>query len=252
MQLQKEPRRYSAGKIVFAGIKKNCKNCYSSVHNHFKHHKVVHLHCKFCFYQMQTAFDKSFWDKVCTLCGKVCQSIEALKYWHKRIHDLDWKCEDCDVFFNRKWTLKRHLREIHKLNIEDDETDEHSVEDGSNESDTNMESESTDNDFSDEYEGDHYFHCKECNTQFTRKENLKRHEETVHVQNKLDFSEKYSCYICGKIFSRQDNLNEHVNRVHLEKGEKFSCEYCGKMFDRKFNRNRHEVTCSHNPEITRK
>ena len=106
LKLENEPRKYSTGSIKFAGIKKSCRLCRANIRNHLRHHKVPHLNCHFCLHQMKTMTDKTFWDKVCNLCGKICSSEKSLKYWHKRTHSSDWMCQDCDIYFNRKWTLK--------------------------------------------------------------------------------------------------------------------------------------------------
>ena len=79
LKLVDQPRKHSTGQIMFAGIKKICKVCRLNVKNHFKHHKVIHLQCKYCLYQLKTAFDKNFWDKVCSTCGKIVSSIKKLK-----------------------------------------------------------------------------------------------------------------------------------------------------------------------------
>ena len=71
LELVVDPRSHSVGKIHFAGIKKSCQNCRSNVKNHFRYHKVIHMQCKFCIYQMQSAIDNRFWEKVCEVCGKI-------------------------------------------------------------------------------------------------------------------------------------------------------------------------------------
>ena len=78
---------------------------------------VPHLQCKFCRYQLRTLVDKNFWDKVCNICGKICSDELSLKYWHKKVHNSDWACDDCDIKLNRKWNLKRHLIEVHSLEL---------------------------------------------------------------------------------------------------------------------------------------
>ena len=185
LKLEKEPRRFSTGSIKFAGIKKMCKLCRANIHNHFKHHKVPHLNCKLCVYQMKTMTDKTFWDKVCNLCGKICSSEKSLKYWHKRTHSSDWMCQDCDMDFTRKWTLKRHLIEIHGMEPEDfdfqshDENDASDFEsddinDDSDSSDIVSESESDENSLTsdvvsdgDRDEGDVKIKCNYCEKLFS-------------------------------------------------------------------------------------
>ena len=246
LSLQKNPREHSTGTVVFAGIKRNCEACRSSILDHFKHHKILHLHCHFCDYNIKTADDPRFWDKVCDVCGKILTNIKSLQYWHRRIHEDDWRCEECDMHFNRKWNLKRHLREIHCMEIEGSDHDDEDLSDFiSSESEKDTDTESSDKgemeplgeDESDD-EGN-TLNCKICGKRFTRTENLKRHVETVHAEK----IKSIKCDICGASFTRFDNLKEHNDRAHIKETGKFSCKYCMKKFDRKFNQTRHEERC---------
>ena len=69
LELQNQPRKHSVDKFFFAGIKKSCEICCSTVKDHFKNHKVVHLNCQYCVFQLRTSIDRNFWDKVCNICG---------------------------------------------------------------------------------------------------------------------------------------------------------------------------------------
>ena len=251
LNLQKNPRKHSTGNLVFAGIKRNCEVCRSSIHDHFKHHKILHLHCPFCVYTIKTADDPRFWDKVCDVCGKIFENIKSLQYWHRRLHYDDWSCEECDIHFNRKWNLKRHLLETHGMECEGSN---HGDEEGLSDSTsigTGSESEKdTDIEISDEHEMEpseedecedkqNILNCKRCGKTFTRIESLKRHEEVIHN----DKVKAIKCDVCGASFTRSDNLQEHKKRAHLKETENFTCKYCERKFDRKFNQVRHEERC---------
>lgn len=283
LELQDQPRRDSVENLTFAGIKKACDLCCLTVKDHFKHHKVVHLNCKYCIYQLRTSFDKKFWEKVCNICGKIFSNVESLEYWHKRTHTSDWKCYECDTEFSSKWNLKRHLIEIHNIDYEatDDESGSSDIEsdndpfssydmteheDTENESD-NFENEKLrcafcDKEFSvQRYLDSHLknkhsqretFTCDKCDKAFTQKKHMKRHRETVHgvkrpdVLDLANIPNKNICTFCGSKFTRADNLNEHIQRAHLKTVEEFTCKHCGKKFSRKWNLSRHEDKCISN------
>ena len=181
------------------------------------------------------------------MCGKILTNIKSLQYWHRRIHEDDWRCEECDMHFNRKWNLKRHLREIHCMEIEgsdhDDDEDLSDFISSESEKDTDIESsdkgemEPLGEDESDD--AGNTLNCKICGKRFTRTENLKRHVETVHAEK----IKSIKCDICRASFTRFDNLKEHNDRAHIKETGKFSCKYCMKKFDRKFNQTRHEERC---------
>ena len=283
LDLEHQPRRHSAGNLMFAGIKKSCQICCSTIKDHFKHHKVVHLNCKYCVHQLRTTTDRKFWDKVCNVCGKIFSNVESLEYWHKRSHTSDWECYECDIKFGQKWTLKRHLKEIHNIEYESDEEQE-------NESDENTLSseEDTENEYADD-KGDQVhddenglkckvcakefsvrryleahievnhtkkepFVCDKCEQNFTLKRHLKRHRETMHGVKRPDIIDLKSrqksnrCNICGSTFNRADNLTQHIKRTHVLPVKKFTCKYCGKKFDRNWTLSRHEKSCTSNIE----
>merc|ERR1719318_1089335 len=101
-ELVSEPRERTVEVLKFSGIKKACTPCCKDVLHHLKFHMVIHLQCKFCFYQLKTLFDKKFWEKVCSSCGKMISDTASRKmYWHKKIHGSDWSCQDCRIRLNR-------------------------------------------------------------------------------------------------------------------------------------------------------
>ena len=123
------------------------------------------MQCKFCIYQMQTAIDEKFWDKVCEFCGKIFSKEQSLNHWHRKLHTSNWKCDVCDKEFNRKWNLKRHLLEIHEIDIEDDSEPQQSDEDAGvscNESENSSEIDTSDDDEGDESSGNagQLFKCR--------------------------------------------------------------------------------------------
>ena len=251
LKLEKEPRKFSTGSIKFAGMKKICRLCRKNIHDHFKHHKVPHLNCKLCVYQLKTMTDKTFWDKVCNLCGKICTSEKSLKYWHKRIHSADWKCQDCDIDFNRRWNLKRHLIEMHGMELKDFDYQPQDENDASD-----LDSEDTNDDFdsscmdseseSDENAStsDAKLKCNYCERLFS----VQRYLDD-HIKNKHSARKAFSCDECNATFTLKNNLKRHEEQTHGKKRSDFlepkvvsisnTCRFCGMNFSRMDNLNEH-------------
>ena len=64
--------------------------------------------------------------------------------------------------------------------------------------------------------------CLFCIAIFSRKGDLKFHEDSIHKNIKFD------CQDCGKQFKRKDHLTTHINNVH--KGTKYKCDQCEKEY----------------------
>ena len=188
---------------------------------------VIHLHCKFCLYQLKTLFDKKFWEKVCNSCGKIISDTASRKmYWHKKIHSLDWSCEDCEIRLNRKWNFKRHLLEVHGLEfheIDDPIENERTEKQGKDLRIVTMENKT--------------LSCSSCKRSFTSLDSLKGHLSEHSLPQ-----EEHTCDDCGKTYTRKDYLQQHIKMVHLKEEEKFPCQICGKEFNRKHNLTRHGKT----------
>jgi len=90
------------------------------------------------------------------------------------------------------------------------------------------------------------FECDKCDGSFTRKQDLKRHEISVH------YGKKYGCDQCTLKFTRVDSLEEHVRNFHLKEGaSELQCDICKEIFKKKANLVRHakvysvcEVCCA--------
>ena len=70
--------------------------------------------------------------------------------------------------------------------------------------------------------------CGECNIEFYRKFNLKRHLKTHHVKQR---KEKI-CSVCGKEFPRPVTLKRHM-KCHDPENKPFSCSECNSRFTEK-------------------
>ena len=71
------------------------------------------------------------------------------------------------------------------------------------------------------------FQCPQCSFKARTKPNLKTHVDTVHNDNRV----QYSCDQCSKIFYSRKGLLSHKQSFH--KGIRHTCEQCGKCFVQK-------------------
>lgn len=80
-----------------------------------------------------------------------------------------------------------------------------------------------------------FYHCSHCGKGFTRKYNLKVHEE-IHGERK-----QIKCTQCDKGFNRVSDVKRHIESAHLK--IVIPCEFCGRAFFRKDILNRHVREC---------
>ena len=93
------------------------------------------------------------------------------------------------------------------------------------------------------------FECEKCGEDFSREDNLKRHQKENHfkINANLDFVEDFDtfilnkCDLCDKSFKRKDQLKRHVNTVHSNPAYKkqFKCDRCDSKFSNPDNLKRH-------------
>ena len=74
--------------------------------------------------------------------------------------------------------------------------------------------------------------CYICEKKFSRKDYLKRHEDSVHKKK------KHQCPICHKTFSQKCEIKQHTDSVH-EKKKPHKCQICDKSFARKYELKTH-------------
>ena len=95
--------------------------------------------------------------------------------------------------------------------------------------------------------------CDKCDTKFTRKDSLKRHQREHHSKlsvnwNMIQLREDalFKCDKCEKAFKRKNALSIHEKLNHSEQGtsnERNVCCFCGKEFATKSNCTRHQKQC---------
>ena len=80
------------------------------------------------------------------------------------------------------------------------------------------------------------FSCKTCGTQFTKEDNLIRHNIDRH---KTAEHEKIRCDYCSSTFFRFHDLDRHINILHVEEPNRVCCNICDRTFSHQSNLNRH-------------
>ena len=129
------------------------------------------------------------------------------------------QCESCDKTFERKYNLKRHVKNVHE--IADKVT-----------------CPSCKKCFRGKYELDRHiktmhdqpcaFSCSWCGMKFKRQDYLLKHRQAGLTE---DDEVKYQCKECDKIHCTLRSLQYHQRKEH----PKFLCDICSKSFSRKFN-----------------
>ena len=71
------------------------------------------------------------------------------------------------------------------------------------------------------------FQCNQCNQQFTRKDSLIVHIQSIHE------GVKYACSQCNQQFSAKGNLTTHIQSIH--EGVKYRCNQCDQLFSAQRN-----------------
>ena len=82
------------------------------------------------------------------------------------------------------------------------------------------------------------FQCEFCNIKYSRKDNLKTHQQNICQFSVHDKKKRFECK-CGDQFSDKKGLQRHENSVHAEVKKDFQCK-CGKQFSDKRCLQRHE------------
>ena len=78
------------------------------------------------------------------------------------------------------------------------------------------------------------FYCEFCSRSYSEKQNLKRHQISIHEEKRFD------CSICNKMFTRKSKLNNHVC---VETSDENLCLNCKKTFFNIYNLKRHLKKC---------
>jgi KRAB domain-containing zinc finger protein len=156
------------------------------------HIKAIHTvySCDFCFYSSNKRID-------------VERHSETVHLGKK-----DFRCDYCDKSFGRKTNLQAHINAIHKkvkrFCCDLCDYSSYNRNDMGRHSKTHL--------------GKIDFRCDNV---LSRKDELNKHSETVHLGKTTDFM----CDICDKSFGLNANLQTHINSIH-KKVKRFYCGLC--------------------------
>ena len=248
----KNGQNYTHKSVRYAGLKQFCKKCRKNTKEHLNKHLAPHAQCKHCQFEMKTLQDKSFWRKVCTICGKLFDS-ERLRNLHANRHDVvEEECEICEQKFCNKFTFHRHLLEQHNSLIENSPDTENSTH---HEPENQLKCEVCSKTFKylrnlkahvlSTHRQKEGFQCMICALKISSRSHLKRHLEEQHKVFDLDkeietkANTEASCNVCGIVFTRKESLEIH-KKIHSKVGEKLTCNDCGKQCVTKYNLTQHQ------------
>ena len=222
-ELVHQPRSYAVEIIRFAGIKKSCLICRTNVQNHFEKHLDFHLQCKFCLFQLATLENPGFWKKVCNVCGKLMANFSPKQIqWHRKVHDGEkFECSLCGAILKRKFTLERHMKEIHNEEWIDQSVVNQILNNFDEPEGENIESEYTESD-----------ETTDENTDYD--ESSSEEIETGERSSKCDH--------CGKEFKLKRYLEMHISNKHGDENLPFKCDECDAQYKYKYHLKRHKIT----------
>ena len=181
-----------------------CQDCQLDVKDHKKFHRSTHTDCIFCkrprdipvkaFMFKHISYTKSAKDFNSLKCNHCDMDFKDDANVHRHIKSVHYQekeyCQECDIHFSRKDLLDRHITEKHNN------------------------------------ETIHDFECSKCETKFTRKYHLERHEQKAKGS---------ICDVCNASFCLSKDLFKHIRIYH----KNISCEVCGKSFSRISSVERH-------------
>ncbi len=77
------------------------------------------------------------------------------------------------------------------------------------------------------------FKCKYCQASFGRRDNMQKHERSIHMGER-----PFVCEICSYAFQKKDHKDKHVRTVHL-KERPYQCTLCESRFGQKSDLTKH-------------
>ena len=93
-------------------------------------------------------------------------------------------------------------------------------------------------------EGENLYPCKECDKAYTRRDVLRKHIRTKHIEV-WPSRTVFNCTECEKVYGRQDCLRKHIRKKHLipvnRKFEMFRCSQCKNTYSSRDKLTRHQI-----------
>ena len=186
--------------------------------------------CRFCgkFFQKNASLSwhintVHIWKHKCDTCGKSFPIASKLKDHLPtcETHNKFFKCDDCGKSFSSKSKIEIHVKIIHTSDKADYKYDLH---------DKKFSSKSiVKNHIKEVYDDIRIHKCDNCSKSFSQKSHLKRHNQIVNCNNKIQVKHEIlrdnKCGMCGKVLSKQIKLKKHMEISHDNK-----CDHCEKAF----------------------
>ena len=167
----------------------------------------------------------------CQQCGMSFAGSDHLKRHQMLVHmnERNYACDICEERFGEIAHMTRHKEQVH-MNERNHACDICGKRFGTKETMTrHRESgkpcrpQATDMELRNPLKNK----CKQCGKTFTRNTYLKRHQKSVHMNER-----NHACDICELRFGSKDHMTRHKEQVHM-KERTHACDICGKRFGRK-------------------
>ena len=231
---------------IYPGIVDTCPECAENVRDHENNHHVIHMSCKFC-RSIAKRLAKPVTIEEMEIESKVIFDYESTL------------CEFCFYKCKTKYNRQRHEEKCKKKTAAStSSTDSSSNSDSSSRSDSTSnnasestpESESQTESEADLFESDdasdtEIYMCDVCNKQCSSEQNYINHTK-IH-------RERFHCPECQSTFTRSDNLTDHLRHVHKRTVDKidyeyaqvsqqttYNCEYCDYETERRKHYREHK------------
>ena len=177
----------------------------------YKNYSDLYKHCR--------SLNHSFPDNIpfpsiheteCKICMKKVTRIDHHKKTHHSLNSRKFTCSKCDFITNRKDSLYRHERQVHKMHNK------------------NLAA------ISEKITSKGKTTCFDCGKSFDKVVDAEDHMAQSNCEGS-------KCNLCGKMFNVKSNLLQHIREIHGEATH--TCSVCQKEFKQKRSRDRHMKTC---------